>query len=69
MNDLNFYPMKKFYDYYLKTKNTLPKKKIKLLYIFCSKNIQLTKNDLLSSIWGVSESVNTHTLETHIFID
>ena len=38
-----------------------------LFYLHSNKNIEITKNDLLNSIWGVSESLNTHTLETHIY--
>ena len=54
----------------LKTKNKehLTEKENKLLfYLHTNKNIEITKNDLLNSIWGVSESLNTHTLETHIY--
>ena len=69
LNSLKFLPHEKILIN-LKTKNKehLTEKENKLLLYFCSnKNIELTKNDLLSSIWGVSESVNTHTLETHIY--
>ena len=69
MNDLKFIPYEKvLINLNSKNKEHLTEKENKLLSYFCSnKNIELTKNDLLSSIWGVSESVNTHTLETHIY--
>ena len=69
MEHLKFLPYEKVLIN-LKTKNKehLTEKENKLLLYFCSnKNIDLTKNDLLSSIWGVSESINTHTLETHVY--
>jgi len=37
------------------------------LYIYNNKDVEITKNDLLSEIWGVTEKINTHTLETHIY--
>lgn len=69
MNDLKFLPYEKLLiNLNSKNKEYLTEKENKLLLYFCSnKNIKLTKNNLLSSIWGVSESVNTHTLETHIY--
>jgi len=69
MNDLKFLPYEKvLINLNSKNKEHLTEKENKLLLYFCSnKNIELTKNDILSSIWGVSESVNTHTLETHIY--
>ena len=69
INDLKFLPYEKILiNLNTKNKEHLTEKENKLLLYFCSnKNIELTKNDLLSSIWGVSESVNTHTLETHIY--
>ena len=54
----------------LKTKNKehLTEKENKLLYyLYSNKNSEINKNDLLNEIWGVSESLNTHTLETHIY--
>ena len=38
-----------------------------LNYLYYKKNVELTKNELLTEVWGVSNSVNTHTLETHIY--
>ena len=68
-NNLKFLPYEKvLININSKNKEHLTEKENKLLlYFYSNKNIELTKNDLLSSIWGVSESVNTHTLETHIY--
>ena len=54
----------------LKTKNKehLTEKENKLLlHFYINKNIEITKNNLLNVIWGISENINTHTLETHIY--
>ena len=69
MNHLKFLPYEKVLIN-LKTKNKehLTEKENKLLlYFYINKNIEMTKNNLLNLIWGVSESINTHTLETHIY--
>jgi len=69
MNDLKFLPYKKvLINLNSKNKEHLTEKENKLLLYLCNnKNIEITKNVLLSSIWGISESINTHTLETHIY--
>jgi DNA-binding response OmpR family regulator len=69
MNHLKFLPYEKVLIN-LKTKNKehLTEKENKLLlHFYINKNIEMTKNNLLNLIWGVSESINTHTLETHIY--
>lgn len=69
MEHLKFLPYEKVIIN-LKTKNKehLTEKENKLLfYLYSNKNIEITKNDLLNVIWGVSESINTHTIETHVY--
>ena len=66
---LKFLPFQRVL-YNLKTNNKehLTEKENKLfLYIYSNKDVEITKNDLLSEIWGVTEKINTHTLETHIY--
>jgi DNA-binding response OmpR family regulator len=54
----------------LKTKNKehLTEKENELLFYFCThKNVEIKRNEILNTIWGFSDSINTHTLETHIY--
>ena len=69
MNHLKFLPYEKvLVNLKTRKKEHLTEKENKLLfYLFNNKNIEITKNDLLNAIWGVSESINTHTLETHMY--
>ena len=69
MNHIIFSPSKKII-LNLKTGNTerlTEKENNLLIYFFNKKNIKILKKDLLINIWGVSEEINTHTLETHIY--
>lgn len=66
---LKFIPNKRVL-YNLKTQNKeyLTEKENELLsYFYLHKNVEISKNELLKKIWGFSESIITHTLETHIY--
>ena len=46
----------------------LTEKESKLLnFILDNKNKILKKDQILTNVWGISEGINTHTLETHIY--
>ena len=66
---LKFLPFQRvLYNLQTDNKEHLTEKENKLfLYIYSNKDGEITKNDLLSEIWGVTEKINTHTIETHIY--
>jgi len=69
MNHIKFIPFERIL-YNLKNNNKehlTEKENQLLLYLYIRKNVEITKNDLLIKVWGLSESVNTHTLETHVY--
>ena len=69
MNHIIFSPSKKIISN-LETGNTehlTEKENNLLIYFFNKKNIKILKKELLTNIWGFSEEINTHTLETHIY--
>ena len=69
MNHLKFIPFERLL-HNLKNNNKqhlTEKENQLLLYLYIKKNVEITKNDLLTKVWGLSESVNTHTLETHVY--
>ena len=68
-NNLKFLPYERVL-LNLKTKNReyLTEKENKLLfYLYNNQSVKITKNDLLSAVWGISANINTHTLETHVY--
>ncbi|MDB2387635.1 winged helix-turn-helix domain-containing protein [Alphaproteobacteria bacterium] len=66
---LKFLPFQRvLYNLQTDNKEHLTEKENKLfLYIYSNKDGEITKNDLLSEIWGVTEKINTHTIESHIY--
>jgi len=69
MNHVIFSPTKKIISN-LETKKTehlTEKENNLLIYFYNKKNTDILKKDLLTNIWGVSDEINTHTLETHIY--
>ena len=69
MNHIIFSPSKKIISNIKTgiTEHLTEKENNLLIYFFNKKNIELLKKDLLTNIWGVSNEINTHTLETHVY--
>ena len=69
MKHLKFLPHEKvLINLTSEQKEHLTEKENKLLYyLYNNKNTEIRKKDLLKAIWGVSEGLNTHTVETHIY--
>ena len=69
MNHIIFSPSKKIISNIQTgiTEHLTEKENNLLIYFFNKRNIELLKRDLLTNIWGVSNEINTHTLETHIY--
>ena len=69
MNHIIFSPSKKIISNLETgiTEHLTEKENNLLIYFFNKKNIELLKRDLLTNIWGFSNEINTHTLETHIY--
>jgi DNA-binding response OmpR family regulator len=69
MEHIQFIPVKKiicnlsnYHEEHLTEKETYL-----LDYLNKNRNINIARADLLKKIWGVSEDINTHTLETHMY--
>ena len=45
----------------------LTEKEIQLLDLFLKSKKQISKNDILTSVWNYSSDADTHTVETHIY--
>ncbi len=69
MRHIVFSPSKKIISNLVtkKTEHLTEKENSLLAYFFDRKNVEILKKDLLTNIWGVSDEINTHTLETHIY--
>ena len=66
---IEFLPNKKIL-FNPKTKITIhltEKENYLLNFLYNKRNLEFTKNDLLIDVWGVTERINTHTLETHLY--
>ena len=69
MKHIVFSPSKKIISNLEKgiTEHLTEKENNLLIYFFNKKNVDVFKRDLLTNIWGFSNEINTHTLETHIY--
>ena len=69
MDHIVFSPSKKIITNLVtnKTEHLTEKENNLLIYLYKKKNEEILKNDLLEKIWGVSDKINTHTLETHVY--
>ena len=69
MNNLIFIPNKKILvNINTNQKEHLTEKETQLLqYLYRNQNYEILKKNLLTSIWGINENINTHTIETHIY--
>ena len=69
MQHLIFLPFQKI----IENKNTntiqhLTEKESNLLkFIYQHKNTEISKKNILTTIWGINQNIDTHTLETHLY--
>ena len=66
-NDLIFRPETKTLLNKNKVINLTEKESRLLNFILENKEDVLKKDEILINVWGITESINTHTLETHIY--
>ena len=69
MKNLVFMPAQKsLFNNRTNEKEHLTEKETDLLkYLFENQNTEISKSFLLTSVWGIKENINTHTLETHLY--
>ena len=69
MKNLIFIPVQKtILNINTNQKEHLTEKETDLLkYLFENQNVEISKSFLLTSVWGIKENINTHTLETHLY--
>ena len=69
MKNLVFIPaQKRLFNNKTNEKEHLTEKENDLLkYLFKNQNTEISKSFLLTSVWGIKENINTHTLETHLY--
>ena len=69
MENLVFLPFQKIIENKkTNTKQHLTEKESNLLkFIYQNKNSEISKKNILTTIWGINQNVDTHTLETHLY--
>jgi DNA-binding response OmpR family regulator len=68
LDNVTFYPIKKLLVNSSNLEIRLTEKETDiLLFLYYSVNKVVSKDILLHKVWGYSNRVNTHTLETHLY--
>ena len=69
MKELVFLPLQKIIINKRTNKNEhLTEKENSLLaYLFQNQNSEISKKNLLNTVWNINENTNTHTIETHLY--